>query len=261
MTARKSSRLPKENRKSAQPSPVVPKQHVTKRRSSPVTEAPPEREIDDRRRLERQILEISEREQRRIGQDLHDGLGQQITGIIFHAHLLHKYLSAKGLEEANIAAEIVTMLDEAKTQARQIARGLQPVDSAPNGLMIGLDHLTSITSDLYHIKCRFVCPDPVMVEEYLVATHLFRIAQEAVSNAFRHGQARKIEIRLQRKDDGLVLEIADNGRGLPKGADRPTGLGMRFMQYRAETMGGTIEFRSRPKGGTIVRCKVHDSVR
>jgi signal transduction histidine kinase len=215
-----------------------------------------EQEIVDRRRLERQILEISEREQRRIGQDLHDGLGQQITGIIFHAHLLHKHLGQKGLEEADAAAHIVTLLDEAKVQARQIARGLQPVDPAPNGLMAGLEHFAATTTALYRIDCRFLCPEPVLIAEHTISTHLFRIAQEAVANAFRHGGARQIEIHLRRDDGTLILEVSDDGCGLPKDARRRNGLGLRFMKYRAETIGGTVEVRSRPKGGTIVRCSV-----
>jgi PAS domain S-box-containing protein len=215
-----------------------------------------EQEIADRRRLERQILEISEREQRRIGQDLHDGLGQQITGIIFHAHLLHKHLAGKSAKEAESAAQIVTLLDQAKVQARQIARGLQPVDPSPNGLMAGLGHFATTTRKLYHIHCRFDCPEPVLIEDYNAATHLFRIAQEAVANAFRHGGASAIEIRLRRADGILTLEISDNGRGLPKRARRKGGLGLRFMQYRAEVMGGTLDVRRRPRGGTIVRCEV-----
>ena len=215
-----------------------------------------EQEIADRRRLERQILEISEREQQRIGKDLHDGLGQQITGIIFHAHLLHKHLAGKGAKETDSAAQIVTLLDQAKVQARQIARGLQPVDPSPNGLMTGLGHFAAATSELYRVDCRFDCPEPVLIEDYTMSTHLFRIAQEAVANAFRHGSASVIEIRLRCKDGLLTLEIADNGRGLPKRTRRQGGLGLRFMQYRAEIIGGRLEVRSRPRGGTVVRCGV-----
>ena len=215
-----------------------------------------EQEIADRRRLERQIIEISEREQRRIGQDLHDGLGQQITGIIFHAHLLHKHLASKGAKAADKAAQIVALLDQAKVQARQIARGLQPVDPSPNGLMTGLGHFATTTRKLYHIRCRFDCREPVLVEDYNAATHLFRIAQEAVTNAFRHGGASVIEIRLRRADGVLALEVSDNGRGLPKRPRRQGGLGLRFMQYRAEIIGGTLEVRPRSRGGTMVRCEI-----
>jgi len=216
-----------------------------------------EREVVDRKRLERQILEISERERRRMGQDLHDGLGQQITGIIFHAHLLHKHLAAKGLVESDMASQIVALLDEAKVQARHIARGLQPVDAAPNGLMAGLDHFASTTSELYRIDCRFLCPEPVMITEHNTATHLFRIAQEAVSNAFRHGGAQQIEIHLRETDNGLELQILDRGSGMPK-TRRREGLGLGFMKYRAETIGGTLDIRRRPGGGTMVRCRVRN---
>jgi signal transduction histidine kinase len=219
-----------------------------------------EEEIADRRLLERQILEISEREQRRIGQDLHDGLGQQITGIIFHAHLLHKHLAAKGLKEADAAAQIVALLDEAKVQARQIARGLQPLDAAPLGLMNGLAHFAGVTSDLYRIDCRFHCPEPVQIGDHIRATHLFRIAQEAVANAFRHGKASVIEIRLVQSDGTLSLEVIDNGCGLAKGARRRNGLGLRFMHYRAQTIGGALEILSHRDGqkGTLIRCTVRD---
>ena len=211
--------------------------------------------------LEQQILEIGESDRRRMGQDLHDGLGQQITGIIFHAHLLQKQLANKSLKEAETAQQIVTLLNEAKIQARHIARGLQPVDPAPNGLMAGLDHFASTTSELYRIECRFLCPEPVMLSDHTMAVHLFRITQEAVSNAFRHGGARKIEIHLRTTNDELVLEVVDHGCGLPKGADRQDGLGLRFMKYRAETIGGTFDIRRRPGGGTMVRCRVRNHAR
>jgi signal transduction histidine kinase len=216
-----------------------------------------ERQIENRRKLERQLLEISEREQQRIGQDLHDGLGQQITGIIFHAHLLQKHLAAKGAKEAKSAAQVVALLDQAKIQARQIARGLQPVDPSPGGLMAGLANFAAATSDLYNMRCRFDCPEPVLVQDYTKATHLFRIAQEAVANAFRHSGARVIEIHLRRTDDGtVVLKIADDGCGLPKGERRRSGLGLHFMKYRAEAMGGTFETGRSSRGGTVVLCRV-----
>lgn len=217
-----------------------------------------EQEIAERKLLEQQILEIGESERRRMGQDLHDGLGQQITGIIFHAHLLQKQLTNKGLKEAETAQQIVSLLNEAKIQARHIARGLQPVDPAPNGLMAGLDHFATTTSELYHIECRFICPEPVMISEHSMAVHLFRITQEAVSNAFRHGGAQTIEIHLRKTDDELVLEVIDHGRGLPKGTGRHDGLGLRFMRYRTETIGGAFDIRRRPGGGTMVRCRVRN---
>jgi PAS domain S-box-containing protein len=217
-----------------------------------------EQQIDSRRKLERQLLEVSEREQQRIGQDLHDGLGQQITGIIFHTHLLQKHLAEQGAKEAGSAAKIVALLDQAKTQARQISRGLQPVEPSSGGLMAGLANFAATTSDLYHIQCHFDCPDPVLVEDYTKATHLFRIAQEAVANAFRHGGARVVEIHLRRHtDDGSVeLTIADDGGGLPEEKRRRGGLGLQFMRYRAEAMGGTFAAASRPGGGTLISCRV-----
>jgi PAS domain S-box-containing protein len=215
-----------------------------------------EEEVADRRRLERQMLEVSEREQRRIGRDLHDGLGQQITGILFHAHLLEKHLAARGIAEAKDAGKIVAFLDEAKVQARRIARGLQPVEPEANGLMAGLEHFAATASELYHVKCRFDCPKPVLVAEHLTATHLFRIAQEAVANAFRHGGASVIQIRLRRSGGIIELEIRDNGRGLPKRQSPQNGLGLRFMKFRAETVGGALEVRLNPRGGTVIHCTV-----
>jgi signal transduction histidine kinase len=218
-----------------------------------------EKEMTDRLALERRIMEVSEQEQRRIGQDLHDGLGQQITGIILHAHLLQRQLSGKGLEEAGRAGDLVTLLNKAQLQARQIARGLQPVEPETNGLMAGLDHFAASASDLYRLDCRFVCPEPVLIGEHVVATHLFRIAQEAVANAFRHGSARKIEIRLDRRAGRIELHISDNGRVRRKQSSSRIGLGLQFMRYRAETIGGVLDAHPRRNGGFVVHCSVPET--
>jgi signal transduction histidine kinase len=123
--------------------------------------------------------------------------------------------------------------------------------------MAALANFAATTSDLYQIQCRFNSPDPVLIEDYTMATHLFRIAQEAVANAFRHGKARVVEISLRRTDDGTVeLTIADDGCGLPKRLPRKGGLGMNFMKYRAVAMGGTFAACSRREGGTLIACRV-----
>jgi signal transduction histidine kinase len=215
-----------------------------------------EKEMANRQRLEGQMLEVSEREQRRIGRDLHDGLGQQISGITFHAHLLQKRLAEKGLEDAAAAERIVALLDEAKIQARRIARGLQPVGPESNGLMAGLGHFAATASELYRIRCTFVCPEPVLVEDHAIAVHLFRIAQESVANAFRHGEASAIEVSLRNSRDRIELEISDDGKGLPKRPRRKSGLGLRFMEYRAEAVGGMLKVLPGVSGGAVIRCSV-----
>jgi PAS domain S-box-containing protein len=213
------------------------------------------REVADRRRLEQEILKISDRERQRMGQDLHDGLGQQLAGLSMMQDLLQKRLEQQQLPESAAAARIATVIGETREELRRIARGLNPMDDEPLALVAGLDQFCRTWKD-HGGACRFHCPEPVHVNEPAVATHLFRIAQEAVSNAHRHGRAKQIVVRLSKAKGQLILEVRDNGCGIPKDADNRNGLGLRIMRSRAESIGGRIEAQRLPRGGTTVRCVV-----
>ncbi len=210
-------------------------------------------ERTESRRLEEAILDISGREQTRIGQDLHDGLGQHLTGIAFMSKVLQQKLTEKSMPEAAAAAKIVALVNEAIHKTRELSRGLLPVLSDPSGLMSALERLASELEDLFHIWCRFVCPEPVLIHDNTLATHLYRIAQEAANNAIRHGCASQIGITLAAAEDKIALTIEDDGVGIPETLSG-TGMGLHIMDYRAKMIGGTIEIQRAPGRGTRIMC-------
>ena len=223
------------------------------------------RDVTRRKELETELLHISEREQRRLGQDLHDDLGQQLVGIEFLSNALQQQL--KGRPEEARAAEIGRLIRAAAEHTRRLARGLAPVLEA-GGLLEALRALATRTSELFNIRCKLNCPGPVLIEDVTVATHLYRIAQEAVTNSIRHGHARQIEISLNRSGSRATLRIADNGSGLPKGPlngnsleqspndENRKGMGLRIMQHRANAIGGEFMIDSDAQNGTTVTCRI-----
>ncbi len=211
-------------------------------------------DITERKHLEKAILEISGREQRRIGQDLHDGLGQHLTGIAFMTKVHETKLAEQNLAEAGDAAKIVKLVNEAIHKTRELARGLLPVFSDPEGLMSALQLWAAEVEDLFGVSCRFECERPVLIHDDAAATHLYHIAQEAANNAIKHGNARNILIRLTAEQGRGTLAIRDDGKGIvvnPAGQ----GMGLHIMNYRAGMIGGTLEIRPDTPHGTIVTCK------
>lgn len=207
----------------------------------------------ERELLERQILEISERERRRIGQDLHDGLGQHLTGIELMVQALERKLEGSSKEDAAQAARISQYVREAIRQAKNLARGLSPVDLEANGLMSALQELAVNISDIFRIHGSFDARAPVLIQDNHAATHLFRIAQEAVSNAVKHGNARTVRIELDRSDGQIILSVSDDGRGFVPQKDCK-GMGLRIMSYRAGMIGGHVTVQSSENTGTKVIC-------
>jgi PAS domain S-box-containing protein len=215
-------------------------------------------DVTESKRLERAILDISAREQRRIGQDLHDGLGQHLTGIAFMSKVLEQKLGEKALPEASEAAKIVQLVNEAIHMTRELSRGLLPVLSQPGGLMPALEQMASEVQDLFRISCVFTCGEPVLIRDYAVATHLYHIAQEAVNNAIKHGQAARISVFLSAGAEWSVLAVEDNGKGISK-SPSTSGMGLHIMGYRAKMVGGAIEVRRLTGGGTLVKCSFPSS--
>ncbi len=211
------------------------------------------REEEERRKLEQEILEISDRERRRIGEDLHDGLGQHLVGLELMIQAMEPQLPARARVET---VKLAAYVREAIRQTRLLARGLSPVEMESHGLMSALQQLATDVSGLFRVECLFRRSAPVLVFENAVATHLFRIAQEAVSNAVRHGAARRIEIELAGGDGPITLHIRDNGTGGLAAWKPGPGMGLRIMRHRAAMMGGTLQVESRAGGGVCVICTV-----
>jgi PAS domain S-box-containing protein len=212
-------------------------------------------DISERKRLERTILKISEREQRRIGQDLHDGLGQHLTGIAFMSKVLQEKLTEESMPESTDAAKIVKLVNDAIRKTKELSRGLLPVVSEENGLMSALRQRAGELEDLFQIRCQFECEEPVLIGDVNVATHLYHIAQEAVNNAIRHGKSRTILIRLAGKDGTGELSIKDDGDGFPKHPTTQPGVGLSIMNYRAVMIGGSLKVQPNQNRGVTVNCK------
>jgi PAS domain S-box-containing protein len=212
-------------------------------------------EITQQRKLEKQLLEISDREQARIGHDLHDELCQFLVGVLFHCRDLSADLSAARRPEAVHAEKIADLINSAITQARQLARGLFPVLLEREGLVPALEEFALAVKGRFKIECLVKCDHPVQIQQKPVANHLYRIAQEAVHNAARHARAKHITIRLNASDSTLDMSVTDDGSGMANGAHR-SGMGLEIMNYRAHTIGATLEVKSRAKKGTTVVCHV-----
>jgi two-component system, LuxR family, sensor kinase FixL len=215
-------------------------------------------DLTRRRMLEKEILEISDREKRRMGQDLHDGLGQLLTGMGFKSKSLENKLAKLGLPEAESAKQLAGLVTQAITESRAIARGLQPVSVEVTGLMSALEELATNLQQIFKIECTFVCPEQILLDDASMSMHLYRIAQEAANNAVKHGKATSVIISLERRDAKLRLAVTDDGKGfVPESA--MGGMGLHIMRYRAAMIGGTVSIESRPERGTVVSCVISRS--
>jgi len=210
------------------------------------------RDIGERKRLEGEVLQAAEYEQRRIAQDLHDGLGQQLAGISCLSDTLKKDLEQVNVPQSAAAAKISKLLDVAVAQSRSLARGLYPVISEPNGLMSALEDMALRVTDLFKVRCVFECPEPVWIEDNPAATHLYRIAQEAVTNSVKHGRARNIRIGLSLTSGKVTLKISDDGVGFQKSGVRKRGIGLRIMEYRAGMIGATLVVQPNGAGVDVI---------
>jgi PAS domain S-box-containing protein len=211
-------------------------------------------DITEREHLERALLDVSAREQRRIGQDLHDGLGQHLTGIAFMAKVHEKKLGESDPVAAAEAAKIGRLVNEAVHKTRELARGLLPVMSDSQGLMSALQMWADEVEDLFGISCKYECPAPVLIRDITVSTHLYHIAQEAVNNALKHGDAKNIVLRLSTGEGSGTLQIIDDGVGIPDERENSRGMGLHIMGYRSKMIGGRMEISRNAGQGTTVCC-------
>jgi signal transduction histidine kinase len=211
-------------------------------------------EMAERERLERELLGISEREQRRIGHDLHDSLCQHLTGVALAGQVLEEKLTARRLPEAKDASKVVELVEEGIALSRKLAKGLHPIEMEADGLMQALEELAATNAELFKVSCHFECDSPVLIHDATVSGHLYRITQEAISNAVKHGKARHINICLETIDDGISLRVQDDGAGLPELPPKNAGMGLRIMAHRAGMIGATFSVRRQDSGGTVVSC-------
>jgi signal transduction histidine kinase len=213
-------------------------------------------DMTTQRELEKQISEVIEREQRRIGQDLHDGVCQHLVGVAFASGSLQADLEEMGLQKsADAAGEIATLINDAIGQARNLSHGLYPA-GLEAGLEAALRAFASNIQERSAISCRFRQLGPDLKLDAMSAVHLYRIAQESVSNAIRHATSKNIIIALIHRKHDFELAISDDGTGMKDTSAPGSGIGHHIMQYRANILGGKLEISSTPNKGTRIRCNV-----
>ncbi len=207
--------------------------------------------------LEQRILEISDDERRRIGHDLHDGLGQQLTGIALLSKALQQRLSAVQPDDAQAVERIASLVNQSIAWTRDLARGLAPMSLESADPAAAFEEATANSAHLLGIECSFHAEGELPRIEEHAAIHLVRIIQEAITNSVKHGKARHVRVMLSTDSRNLSLDIRDDGIGMSAKTLAKPGLGLRIMNYRARMIGAKIEFgRSNPGGGALVRCIV-----
>ncbi len=215
-----------------------------------------ERDTTERRHLEKEILEITERERKLIGQEMHDSMGQVLTGVAVKSKGLALKLKGKSLPESKGALVISRLAGQAIAQMRDLARMLYPVDIEAGGLVSALHMLAANAEKVLDVRCRFLCDKPVSVNTLVEAKQLYRIAQEAVTNAAKHGKAQTITIELSSTEEVCILSVKNDGRDFQKPSRTKNGLGLKIMEYRANLIGGVLDIRKGYKHGTVVTCTV-----
>lgn len=220
-------------------------------------------DITERKRLEKDIANVGEREQQRIGYELHDDLCQRLASIQLKLEMLVTSMEVGQAPDPIYARQVFSQLVETTRVARNIAKGLSALDPEPDGLMNGLSLLVLRLESLYEVPCFFRCPEPVLVKHQITAAHLFRIAQELVNNASRHANASRIEVRLKSNADYVRLEVENDGMTFrDPSMTSSSGLGLRILHFRANAIGSTVQFLPRPDGlpGTLAVCLVSQSL-
>jgi signal transduction histidine kinase len=214
-----------------------------------------ERETIERRRLDQEIAQVADRERRRLGHDLHDKLGQHLTGTALAAQVLKEKLAARCDPETSDAEKLVRCLEEGIDFTRNLARGFFSPELKAEGLVVALQNLAETVSEQSGIECVLSGEELIPIHDSTVANQLYRIAQEAVTNSIKHAVANHIDIRLAMNGSELYLSIVDDGVGFP---DRPRseGLGLHLMRHAAALSGGTFDIRRNGQKGTIATCRV-----
>ncbi len=215
-----------------------------------------QRDIEGRAEMARDILHISGNERARIGRDLHDSIGQEMVGVTFLSRAVEGDLADERPDDAARVGRIADQVETIIAGMKRIVRGLLPVDIMDKGLVVALGHLAHEAEDMYGVKCRFACDDEeaCRISDNALATNLYRIAQEAVSNAAKHASAKTIEVQLVVEHGNGVLAISDDGHGMQR-RDGGSGMGLKIMRYRAELARGGLSIRSDAESGTEIVCR------
>jgi PAS domain S-box-containing protein len=213
-----------------------------------------EAEMIERKKLEKEVLECRDSEQRRFSQDLHDGLGQCLTGVLFHILALERALISDQSDFSPSASKIAELVNQSINQAYDLARGIDPVPLRPDGLMCALEELVRGLCNANSTKCVFQCEEPVLLEDSAVATHLYRIAQEAMSNAIKYSKASQITVRLEKLSELSALIITDDGIGISDCRNLRRGRGLNILRHRARLIDARLDVLTSPSGGATVRC-------
>lgn len=220
------------------------------------------KDISDRRSMEKEIIEIGENERRRIGQELHDDLGQTLTAIALMSKNLAKKMESNGLPGAGELMEITDMIKEADSYARTLSHSLMPVDLELGGLEHALEQLCKRAEKLFSVECNFFEKGDTLIKSQSTAFNLYRIAQEAISNAVKHGKASRIDIVLNREGKNFRLNIEDNGIGFSNTVKNEesegNGMGIHTMRYRAHISGGELHITESDEGNTLVKCIINN---
>ena len=215
-----------------------------------------EREMAERRRLDQEIARVADRERRRLGQDLHDNLGQHLTGTALAAQVLKEKLAARSAPEAVEAEKLVQHVEEGIDLTRNLARGFFSPELEADGLMVALQHLAENVSERFRVNCVLEGDESIRVQDSAMANRLYRIALEAVTNSVKHAAAKHIDIRLATHGPELYLTIIDDGIGFPDKPPLADGLGLHLMRHGAAMSGATFDIRRNGKRGTITTCRL-----
>ena len=215
------------------------------------------REMAERKRLDQEIAEVADRERRRLGQNLHDSLGQHLTGTALAAQVLRDKLADRSAAEVAHADKVVHYIEEGIDLTRNLARGFFSPELEADGLNVALQGLAENISERFRVPCTFNGDDAVHVGDATTATQLYHIAQEAVINAVKHASANRIDIELAQNGQKLTLVVSDDGRGFPEKLPEPPGLGLRLMAHGASLIGGKLAIARNRDGGTLVTCELN----
>lgn len=215
------------------------------------------REMMERRRLDREIVQVADRERRRLGHDLHDRLGQHLIGTVIAAQAIKEKLEKRSAPEAADLENLTRHLNEGVDLTRKLARGFYSPELDAEGLPEALRHLADAMTERSQVNCVFQGDDSVRIQDSTIANQFYRIAQEAVTNAVKHASAKQIDIHLTANGGDICLAIVDDGIGLPDKRESD-GIGLRLMRHGAELVGAKFDVRRNSKKGTIAICRVTD---